>query len=278
VLERFCNSVRTDSSLSAQLFFLDVLVADETMINWQKEIKSQRDNLKLLESTDYTEADKDTIAKDLHSLSQSWHIHSRNLLDFETFAKFIQSASKRFSKLSHQLQSKKPMKIKMKRGPGLEESVRYLLSSCQSLRHLIADYRGRTDIQIQLLFHLANQEESRANKAIAAQNKKIAELTAKLAQRTQRDSSSMITIAAVTMFFLPGTFVASIFSTIFFSFDEKGIKVSSRWWIFPTAVVPSTVLVFVIWLGWLRWRRVHESVITSRDIDEKDTEISVLGK
>jgi hypothetical protein len=51
------------------------------------------------------------------------------------------------------------------------------------------------------LFHRANQEENRTNT-------RIANLTAKIAQRTQRDSGSMITIAAVTMFFLPGTFVS----------------------------------------------------------------------
>lgn len=51
------------------------------------------------------------------------------------------------------------------------------------------------------LFHRANQEENRTNT-------RIANLTAKIAQRTQRDSASMITIAAVTMFFLPGTFIS----------------------------------------------------------------------
>jgi hypothetical protein len=60
---------------------------------------------------------------------------------------------------------------------------------------------NETDTWRAQLFHLANQAESRDNKEIAA-------LTARIAQQTQRDSASMITIAAVTMFFLPGTFVA----------------------------------------------------------------------
>jgi len=51
------------------------------------------------------------------------------------------------------------------------------------------------------IFHLSNQKDARTNL-------KIAELTKKLAEKTQRDSASMITIAAVTMFFLPMTSVS----------------------------------------------------------------------
>lgn len=61
------------------------------------------------------------------------------------------------------------------------------------------------------LFHLTNQAESRASKSIAA-------LTADLTRKTQQDSASMITIAAVTMFFLPGTFIAVRDPAFFFSF------------------------------------------------------------
>jgi hypothetical protein len=51
------------------------------------------------------------------------------------------------------------------------------------------------------IFHLSSQMDNRTNV-------KIGKLTSKIAKETQRDSSSMITIAAVTMFFLPGTFVS----------------------------------------------------------------------
>ncbi|EXJ76188.1 uncharacterized protein A1O5_00696 [Cladophialophora psammophila CBS 110553] len=132
------------------------------------------------------------------------------------------------------------------------------MSSCRSLRHLVADYRDRTATQINLLFHLANQAESRDNKEIAGQNKEIAELTARIAQQTQRDSASMITIAAVTMFFLPGTFVSSLLSTVVFNFDNNGISVSQMWWILPATAIPLTVFVFGIWLLWLRRRLSHD--------------------
>jgi hypothetical protein len=39
-------------------------------------------------------------------------------------------------------------------------------------------------------------------------NLQISKSTSAIARDAQRDSSSMITIAAVTMFFLPGTFIS----------------------------------------------------------------------
>lgn len=65
----------------------------------------------------------------------------------------------------------------------------------------MSNYATRTNIRVNLFFNLANQGDSRINIEIARTSKAIA-------AETKRDSSSMITIAAVTMFFLPGTFVS----------------------------------------------------------------------
>jgi hypothetical protein len=65
------------------------------------------------------------------------------------------------------------------------------------------------------MLHSSNLAEARANIALAQQSTKLAEdsrdlgeYTALLAEQTTADSASMITIAAVTMFFLPATFVS----------------------------------------------------------------------
>ena len=52
-----------------------------------------------------------------------------------------------------------------------------------------------------LFFSIASQVDNRTNL-------QIAELTSKISIEAKRDSSSMITIAAVTMVFLPGTFIS----------------------------------------------------------------------
>jgi magnesium-transporting ATPase (P-type) len=114
------------------------------------------------------------------------------------------------------------------------------------------------------VFHLTNQADNDINLKIANTNLTIANSSAKVAEETQKDSASMITIAAVTMFFLPGTFVCAIFSTVFFNVgqDTSGSEsfwVSQRWWYYLVVTVPLTVLVFVVWLLWREKRmRKHE--------------------
>lgn len=61
----------------------------------------------------------------------------------------------------------------------------------------------------------------------------------------------MITIAAMTLVFLPGTFISSIMSTTFFNYQGDGVQVSSKWWILLPTILPLTVVVVGIWLGWL---------------------------
>lgn len=85
--------------------------------------------------------------------------------------------------------------------PPANASVAFVLSRTRIWKRWVADYNARTNIRINLFFNLANQADIRTNIEIASISKRIAE-------ETRNDSSSMITIAAVTMFFLPGSFVA----------------------------------------------------------------------
>ncbi|KAI1376218.1 hypothetical protein F4677DRAFT_459788 [Hypoxylon crocopeplum] len=248
---RFVDDLRANSELVNRLFYLDIIVADETLKKWQRDMKTQRETLKTLEMMPQL-INLDDITRELHNLSQGWYIHSRNLSNFKALVRFVQSASRSYSRLSRQQRNNRQSIAIMDRTDELEESLKYLSSSCQSLRYLVTDYRGRTTTQINLLFHLTNQAEVQANKEIAV-------LTADLTRKTQRDSTSMITIAAVTMFFLPGTFVASLLNSVFFSVAENGLNVSNTVWIFSAATIPLTILVFGIWLGWLRWKHRRDS-------------------
>ncbi|KIM38868.1 hypothetical protein M413DRAFT_238636 [Hebeloma cylindrosporum] len=69
----------------------------------------------------------------------------------------------------------------------------------------------------------------------------------------------MITMAAVTMFFLPGTFVSALFSMVFFDTKandngSESISVGPQWWLFPVITIPLTILVFATWVAWQRYR------------------------
>lgn len=73
----------------------------------------------------------------------------------------------------------------------------------------------------------------------------------------------MITIAAVTMLFLPGTFISAILSTTFFDYGSNRLNVSKAWWILPATTIPLTVMVFGIWLGW-RYLKLGRSRVNKK--------------
>lgn len=74
----------------------------------------------------------------------------------------------------------------------------------------------------------------------------------------------MITIAAVTMVFLPGTFVSAILSTTFFDYGDNGPRVSQKWWVLFALTVPLTIVVFAVWLYW-RYVRLKEDQKKSQE-------------
>lgn len=64
----------------------------------------------------------------------------------------------------------------------------------------------------------------------------------------QRDSTSMKTIAVVTLLFLPTTTVATIFGTEFFDFGEEGFRVSRWIWLFVLLSLTISAIVFAVWV------------------------------
>ncbi|EAU83003.1 hypothetical protein CC1G_08940 [Coprinopsis cinerea okayama7 len=79
-------------------------------------------------------------------------------------------------------------------------------------------------------------------------NTRIAMTSSQLAADTRKDSSSMTTIALMTMFFLPGAFVAAFFSIDLMGYDEDGnLYFSRHTWIFFVVTVLLTALVFGVW-------------------------------
>ena len=158
----------------------------------------------------------------------------------------------------------------------IEHSLVYLLAQTRTQMRWVGTYIEHTQIVVDLLFNLD---------------------TAAIAEATQQDSSSMITyvcpfelcryvcqliavrcrMAAVTMFFLPGTFVSvsparaqgmhtvanhitpcfqALFSMVFFNTDSSntGLLVNSQLWLFFVITIPLTATVFITWQLWRRWR------------------------
>ncbi|KAL8786014.1 MAG: hypothetical protein Q9195_008396 [Heterodermia aff. obscurata] len=200
----------------------------------------------------------------LHRLSQKFHVLHANLDDFEETLNFILATHQQCC--ADDFSGDEPATN--------IDSMEFLLSRNRIWKRWVAHYITRTTIRIDLFFNIANQNDNRINIDIASTSKRIAE-------EAKRDSSSMITIAAMTMLFLPGTFVSvstlvpnvpelcssirltervqAIFGTTFFdtTVDEKGktvLQVLPEWWFFLAATIPLTAMIFAFWIWWQKQR------------------------
>lgn len=119
----------------------------------------------------------------------------------------------------------------------------------------IINLQRKTQIFVTLLYNLITGHDS-------ATNLRIASGTANVAHEAKKDSTSMKIIAGVTMFYLPATFVCSLFGTNFVALDTNGpsdpnFVVSKFWWVYLAFAIPLTgFTVFCFWL-WRRWRGGH---------------------
>ncbi|KAF2264434.1 hypothetical protein CC78DRAFT_544193 [Lojkania enalia] len=105
------------------------------------------------------------------------------------------------------------------------------------------------------------------------------------AEEARRDSASMKTIAIVTLVFLPGTFVAAIFSMSMFQWlpdnedssssnDAKqsgdDFKILSDWfWLYWAVTVPLTLIILVVWYIWYKWSNNKYKEKREKELDEE---------
>jgi hypothetical protein len=103
--------------------------------------------------------------------------------------------------------------------------------------------------QVQTIYMLINQRESRSQMTVAKTSRRLAELTC-------QDSTDMRVISAVILVFLPATFTSSFFSVSFFKFEPEGIGHVSSWvrlyWAITTGL---TGVALASW--WFFSRRQH---------------------
>ncbi|KAG5922815.1 hypothetical protein E4U42_005250 [Claviceps africana] len=113
-----------------------------------------------------------------------------------------------------------------------------------------------------------SQREARLNLEIAGEQRRIA-------HASKRDSTAMKTISLMGTLFLPGTYLASVFSMTFFNFQETAHPVSTGLWIYFAVTVPITASIVAIWMWYDRRReaqyaRDDEDLEQSIDKMEKD--------
>ena len=119
-------------------------------------------------------------------------------------------------------------------------------------RTAAASLQSRASIQIQGLFNIIAQHEQELSRELTKASLQLGEATRQIAEDSKRDSTSMKAIAAVTMFFLPGTFVASLFAMPIFSWNATagGDVISHRIWVYWAVTIPLTLITFGCFLLW----------------------------
>lgn len=126
-------------------------------------------------------------------------------------------------------------------------------------------------------------------------SQKDAENSATIALSTMRDSTAMKTIAVLTTLFLPGTYVATLFSTTMFNWNppssgssttpdspDSTPTVSPYIWVYWVISIPLTLLVMLLWLFWSRrelWKSRPELVLGKHNNPPEDSEkVEQMGK
>lgn len=244
-----------DPLLLLRPMIIDTFLADAAF-EWLKiGLQKSRDILMTYEkhgaSQLPTESVQDSFQK-LHKLSKKWHILYENLIDNEEALAFVLEIHGQFNGPPWTQTSNFSQESNY-------EAMQYLVTRNTMWRRWVGNYNTRTQIHINLYFNLASQVDNKTNIGIAKTNIEIANTSKEIATATLRDSSSMITIATMTMLFLPGTFVSAILSMAFFNngTDTSGqptLTVLPQWWIFPVTTIPLTLLVFGLWRIWQQKR------------------------
>ncbi|KAI1212470.1 uncharacterized protein F4807DRAFT_416262 [Annulohypoxylon truncatum] len=120
------------------------------------------------------------------------------------------------------------------------------------MEHYIHTTLERLHIQRQALYNIMAQKESKLNLEIASQQRRVA-------HATKRDGTAMKTLSLLGAVFLPGTFMASVFSMTFFDFNVgpsdggsddssgDGATVSKKLWVYFAVTIPLTVIILLFW-------------------------------
>ncbi|GIJ86416.1 hypothetical protein Asppvi_005304 [Aspergillus pseudoviridinutans] len=121
------------------------------------------------------------------------------------------------------------------------DSITYVIESMQKQKIWFLNYKNRKDSTMALVYNLVTQQDAASNIQLAASMK--------------RDSTSMNAIAALTMVFLPGTFIATILSAGSSNGGayNTGFESISVWWLWAAITVPLTLVVMSSW--WLYKKR-----------------------
>ncbi|KAG6035159.1 hypothetical protein E4U41_006237 [Claviceps citrina] len=138
--------------------------------------------------------------------------------------------------------------------------LEFYKAKLKGLENYIHTTLERLKVQREALYNIMSQREARLNLEIAGEQRRIA-------HASKRDSTAMKTISLMGTLFLPGTYLASVFSMTFFNFQESAHPVSVSLWIYFAVTIPITASIVAIWM-WFDRRREAQYARDDEDLEQ----------
>lgn len=227
----------------------------------------------------YTDFDVDRINRDLVEC------HSQVLWKrpqaYQEIVKEIKGAMEKFIKHVPEERNTKALRALHDSMLGRLDFYRVKLTG---MEHYIHTTLERLHIQRQALYNIMAQKESKLNLEIASQQRRVA-------HATKRDGTAMKTLSLLGAVFLPGTFMASVFSMTFFDFNVgpsdggsndtsgEGATVSNKLWVYFAVTIPLTLVILLVWYIIDRRREkkyAEEDVEIEKGIDTMEKDILAI--
>ncbi|QPH01275.1 hypothetical protein C2857_005474 [Epichloe festucae Fl1] len=151
----------------------------------------------------------------------------------------------------------------------LAARLEFYKAKLKGLENYIHTTLERLKVQREALYNIMSQREARLNLEIAGEQRRIA-------HASKRDSTAMKTISLMGTLFLPGTYLASVFSMTFFNFQETAHPVSTSLWIYFAVTIPITASIVAIWVLFDRRREAQyakDDEYLEQNIDKMEKDI-----
>ena len=188
----------------------------------------------------------------MHELTMGTHTVLTELIFVSRVVAFNCHAAAYLLKTSDEITSRLPPQQRLSLlhpSRELRETAQQMEFSSTSLQGFCSNLKERVSSQIQVLYSISSQTDNR--------------LSARIAVSSGRDSTAMKTLAFITALFLPGTYIATLFSMSMFEWQASSspsdapsstVSISNKFWIYWATTIPLTAAVVVGWRLW--W--VHE--------------------
>ena len=107
----------------------------------------------------------------------------------------------------------------------------------------------------------------------------LAKSSTEIAASTAQETTTMMTIAALGLLYLPATLMSSIFNTVFFKLDPvtNELRITQSFWIFVVAALLLTILTLGMWI-WLKGRGMSDVSYISQKLRVHFKRFKSLGQ